>query len=500
MSASKALEGAFKEILAVVNPLNDDWIARHQILEELKGVVASVERLRGATVEPFGSFVSNLFSRWGDLDISIELANESYVSLSGKKHRQQCLRDLLKAIKQRGTWKRLQFISNARVPILKFESHLLNISCDISIDNLHAQMKSKILLWLNQIDGRFRDIVLLVKEWAKAHNINNSKSGTFNSYSLSLLVVFHFQTCSPAIFPPLKDIYPGNIADDLKGVRADAERHISETCLANINRFRSNKQRMVNRCSLSQLFISFLAKFSDISLQASDLGICTFTGKWEDIKGNMRWLPQTCAIYIEDPFEQPENCARAVNSRQLTRISEIFVTSHYSLLSANQELNSLLPVLAPQQTIKLIPRPPAPAKIPSYHANNYYQTPRPQWQRNEQSYPQKTRYGGGYVSGSNGGGYVGSDNRGSYEGASNGSGYIGSGNSGGGSSQYQQIRPPPVQQRVQISYSQVQPPQYYQSTRFESPRNDTTKAGPYVRSYKYQGQQTWRQKSNSGSY
>lgn len=32
-----------------------------------------------------------------------------------------------------------------------------------------------------------------VKEWAKAHHINDSKSGTLNSYSLSLLVIFHFQ-------------------------------------------------------------------------------------------------------------------------------------------------------------------------------------------------------------------------------------------------------------------------------------------------------------------
>lgn len=78
-------------------------------------------------------------------------------------------------------------------------------------------MKSKILYWINMIDGRFRDMVLLVKEWAKAHNINDSKTGTLNSYSLSLLVVFHLQTCVPAILPPLKEIYPGSMVDDLTG-------------------------------------------------------------------------------------------------------------------------------------------------------------------------------------------------------------------------------------------------------------------------------------------
>lgn len=56
----------------------------------------------GATVEPFGSFVSNLFSRWGDLDISIELSNGSCISSTGKKLKQSLLGDLLRALRQKG--------------------------------------------------------------------------------------------------------------------------------------------------------------------------------------------------------------------------------------------------------------------------------------------------------------------------------------------------------------------------------------------------------------
>lgn len=61
-----------------------------------------------------------------------------------------------------GGWCKLQLIPHARVPILKIEHIQHNISCDISIDNLVGQIKSKILLWLNEIDGRFHDMVLLV--------------------------------------------------------------------------------------------------------------------------------------------------------------------------------------------------------------------------------------------------------------------------------------------------------------------------------------------------
>lgn len=92
-----------------------------------------------------------------------------------------------------GLWYRLQFVIHARVPILKVVSGHQRISCDISIDNLEGLLKSRFLFWISEIDGRFRDLVLLVKEWAKTHDINNPKNGTFNSYSLSLLVIFHLQ-------------------------------------------------------------------------------------------------------------------------------------------------------------------------------------------------------------------------------------------------------------------------------------------------------------------
>ncbi|XP_047250950.1 type IV inositol polyphosphate 5-phosphatase 6 isoform X1 [Capsicum annuum] len=56
-------------------------------------MVESIEILR----EPFGSFVSNLFKRWGDLDIFMELPNGSYSA--GKKHKLSLLGDVLKALR-----------------------------------------------------------------------------------------------------------------------------------------------------------------------------------------------------------------------------------------------------------------------------------------------------------------------------------------------------------------------------------------------------------------
>ncbi|CAH9103913.1 unnamed protein product [Cuscuta epithymum] len=333
MDSDSPLEHTLCYILSQINPSKDDWSFRFQIIEELRAVVQPIESLRGATVEPFGSFVSDLFTRWGDLDLSIELANGSYISSAGKKQKQSLLEDVLKAMRCRGGYRKLRLITGARVPILKFEARY-NISCDISINNLCGQMKSKLLYWISTIDERFRPLVLLVKEWAKAHKINDSRNGSMNSYSLSMLVIFHFQTCEPAILPPLKEIYPGNMVDDLSGVRVTAEKHIEDTCGNNINQFKSNRFRPRNRSSLSDLFISFLAK-------------------------------------IEDPFEQPANTARSVSSTQLENITESFQATFNMLTSPDQNPHVVMSSLTRPQLPNYVERAP-PARIHiNHHTRNF---------------------------------------------------------------------------------------------------------------------------------
>ena len=46
-------------------------------------------------MEPFGSFVSNLFTKWGDVDISINLSKEGgYISYVESDRKQRLLVDL----------------------------------------------------------------------------------------------------------------------------------------------------------------------------------------------------------------------------------------------------------------------------------------------------------------------------------------------------------------------------------------------------------------------
>ncbi|XP_058109508.1 protein HESO1 isoform X2 [Magnolia sinica] len=285
--SSYILDSTLRQILASIKPLEADRVRRNNVINEFIAVVGCVESLRG------------------------------------RGHN-------------------LQLIPNARVPLLIFQTSHPFISCDISISNLLGQIKSKILLWITEIDERFRDMVLLIKEWAKAQHINDPKTGTLNSYSLCLLVIFHFQTCTPPILPPLKDIYAGNIVNDLTGMRSVVERRIQDTCTANIRRFRFIGFRQVNRSSLSELLISFFEKFSTIDVRAAGYAICTYTGQWEPIMSHDKWMQKPYKLFIEDPFEQPENSARAVGTNQLIEISEAFQRTYHLLSSASLDRNFLI--------------------------------------------------------------------------------------------------------------------------------------------------------------
>ncbi|PHU13925.1 hypothetical protein BC332_15130 [Capsicum chinense] len=149
-----------------------------------------------------------------------------------------------------------------------------------------------------------------------------------------------------------------------RGVRASAEKFIEETCAMNINRLMSNKSRAINKSSLSELFISFIVKFCDISSRASAQAISPFTGQWEDIASNLRWLPKTYTIFVEDPFEQPINSARGVSSKQLTRIEDAFRRTHFVLISSNQNENEVISTLVRPYVSKFVTRTPG-------NQNNY---------------------------------------------------------------------------------------------------------------------------------
>ncbi|KAK8951464.1 hypothetical protein KSP39_PZI004162 [Platanthera zijinensis] len=341
------LEVCLREILSFIKPSADDVLKRQNAIKEIAVAIQSDRSLMeaGAAVKPFGSYISDLYTKWGDLDISIDLA-QSKPSPDDRQLKINVLHKIMRALQRIGVANNVEFV-RARVPLLVYTSKCCKISCDISINNHAGYVKSCILRWISNTDKRFCEFVLVIKEWAKAQHINDPKTGTLNSYSLCLLIIFHFQTCTPAILPPLKELYEGNIVDGVKG--GNTLRHIEASYSANFESYRSKISSRRNQSSLSELLTSFFDKFSGLDTLASDYVICTYTGKWEPINNSkIRWMRKFQTLLIEDPFEKNENAARAVGASGLTEISRVFkamcrkLSTRLLLADRNSLLSNLL--------------------------------------------------------------------------------------------------------------------------------------------------------------
>ncbi|KAK3165946.1 hypothetical protein QOZ80_1AG0039660 [Eleusine coracana subsp. coracana] len=339
------LDKCIKDILSQIKPAEDDRNKRLSVISELENCVHSVTALQGAAVKPFGSFLSDLYSKSGDLDLSIQLWSGSNLPVN-KKRKQNVLREVRKVLLNRGVAGYMQFIPHARVPVLQYVSSRFGISCDISIDNNAGQIKSKIFYWVNSLDERFGDMVLLIKEWAKAQNINDPKTGSLNSYSLCLLVLFHFQTSEPPILPPLKDIYEGNITEDTTEMASYNEEQINEVCAANIARIQLQNKGSKNESSLCHLLATFFHKFICVDAHPDQV-ISTYTGQFERTEDNpCRMKKKSYHLFVEDPVERPDNAARAVSMKGLERIVSAFKDAYQKLDSLEHvDRNELLALL-----------------------------------------------------------------------------------------------------------------------------------------------------------
>lgn len=85
----------------------------------------------------------------------------------------------------------LSKIESARVPILIVKKGEIEIN--LSFNHLVVIHNSALLHAYNSISPKVRELVVLVKHWAKQRELNDSLQGTLSSYSYVLLVISYLQ-------------------------------------------------------------------------------------------------------------------------------------------------------------------------------------------------------------------------------------------------------------------------------------------------------------------
>ncbi|KAL6741337.1 hypothetical protein Aduo_014604 [Ancylostoma duodenale] len=264
----------------------------------------------GSTVNGCGSYNSDM-----DLCLCIPMGSESVYS-SERMAAVKILRRLNTIIKGKPSLRKIVRKSEvipAKVPIIKMALHppYEELDLDININNTAGIYNSHLIHYYSLLDPRFPAICLLVKHWAITNGIGDAASGSFNSYSLILLVLHYFQCgVQPAVLPNLQHVYP-----EVFGCTPP---------LGELKLFQTLQhlpQRPVNTQTVGELLVGFFhyyATFDFENMAISMRNACVFS--------RTELKPDTFLfrVFIEEPFDR-NNTARCVTkSYVMDRIERAF--------------------------------------------------------------------------------------------------------------------------------------------------------------------------------
>lgn len=225
---SAILERTLVELATSWDPTVRDEQTRNGIVQALCTLLqATFPPPSKVVAKPYGSFISGFYTPGSDLDIAlygevelnllpdnvrIELAkllppgketapmalldHDARAAVLARTANALCLSGMCRA-------NYVERVLAARIPILKTTEIHSNVQVDVCCGLVGSAFKHDIIGRISSAEPRIKQLFRLVKLWAKVHGLNDGMNGTFNSWSLTLMVMFALQACSPALLPPM---------------------------------------------------------------------------------------------------------------------------------------------------------------------------------------------------------------------------------------------------------------------------------------------------------
>ncbi|CAH8267550.1 unnamed protein product [Arabidopsis lyrata] len=300
------LDKVLNDVYCSFRPVSADYDTRKELVKNLNAMAIDIygnSEESSPVLEAYGSFVMDMYSSQSDLDVSINFGNGT-PELPREKKLEILKRfaKKLRSLQGEGHVKNVESIFSAKVPIVKFSDQGTGVECDLSVENKDGILNSQIVRIISQIDGRFQKLCMLVKHWAKAHEVNSALHRTLNSVSITLLVALHLQTQNPPILPPFSMLFKDGI--DPPNVEKRAQK------------FLNWGQR--NQESLGRLFATFFIKLQSVEfLWRQGLCVSVLNGLWISKKWKKVGVG---SISVEDFTNVSQNVARRVNGAGAKKI------------------------------------------------------------------------------------------------------------------------------------------------------------------------------------
>ncbi|XP_061624055.1 poly(A) RNA polymerase GLD2 isoform X2 [Phyllopteryx taeniolatus] len=218
--------------------------------------------------------------------------------------------------------------SQSADPQVPRKRQVSNLVFDLNVNNTVGIRNTFLLKSYAYVEPRIRPLIVVIKKWARHHQINDASQGTLSSYALVLMVLHYLQTLKEPVLPSLQMDFPECFDPSLEIDR------IPEAA-KNIPRYNSQ-----NQSSLGTLLLGFLRYYAtEFSWKKSVISVRA--GKALPKQNHPKWNDKL--ICVEEPFER-KNVARAVfKQAKFDAIKSQFLES-WQILWKEMDLNSILPV------------------------------------------------------------------------------------------------------------------------------------------------------------
>uniref|UniRef100_A0A7N6C392 polynucleotide adenylyltransferase n=1 Tax=Anabas testudineus TaxID=64144 RepID=A0A7N6C392_ANATE len=296
-------------------------VCRAQLQLDIQRVYA------GARLYLTGSSMNGLGCRSSDADLCLVLKGK--VSFTRRNDPINVLSALQRLFKSLSYVERTQLI-RAKVPILRFREKGSDLQFDLNVNNTVGIRNTFLLRSYADADLRIRPMILVVKKWARHHQINDASKGTLSSYTLVLMVLHYLQTLKEPVVPSLQRDYPEcfNPFMDIDIV-PEGPKHIPP-------------YKSTNQSSLGDLFRGFLRYYAT-DFRWDKQVISVREARALPKINSQEWRNKY--ICVEEPFER-NNVARAVHEKAKFDAIKAQFAESCRILQERKDLNSILPVRA----------------------------------------------------------------------------------------------------------------------------------------------------------
>lgn len=319
------------EVLYSLSPTIEDIAKRERLINEFKRFVEDSKIVKGNIFEPYGSYATELYTKYGDVDLSVRVEHKNALSV------------LKRSLDLSGEYSSIKFVTKARVPVLKFKHKASNVPVDVTVYTDSGKTCAMLLSHLKDMDIRFRELVLLVKGWAMCHDLHGASNGGFSSLALYMMVIFHFQTIKPAIFPPLSVLCTSDVT---RKIEVGDGSWITDFDVNITNYKKSRGLEENNEWDIYKVFYSFIKEFKHIGGKAKCYYMSVKRGRWVLKTSLMNKAP----LWMEEPFGEQENIARAI--KDVKRIGCAFKATDKVIKTGNKD--DILQMLGSKNLLKMI--------------------------------------------------------------------------------------------------------------------------------------------------